>query len=321
MRVLLVTSDRDRCGIREWGRMLIPELEALGVVVDEYPDPDYMALERQLGKLAAYDLVHVNHHAALHSSWTAERVALLQTFGVRVVVTQHDTFETLQVMLERGFPDFRCAGALVTHELVEGLEYDREGRRSRVYYVQQGVPDAPPATTPSARVLGLFGFDFPHKNFDLAFRVAAEAGWAPLLISAGITPERQAELRAIHPQAVIVDAYPPQEEVVARLASCTATAFLATGGNSGTSATIRTGLAARRPLVAFKCRQFRDLYDTDGIWWANGEEDLREFLEMVEDPAIQEVQTARIRRLADSLSWGLVARKYLDIYKVVRGQA
>lgn len=330
MRVLLVTSDREQCGIREWGRMLQEELAKLEVEVVEYPHPGWPAGGPSLPpELGTFDIVHVNHHAALHASLTPDLVRYMQSIGWKVVVTQHDTFETSQIMQERGFEAWISADAWVTHELVQGLQYCTPGNpdtaRFKTYFVPQGVPAAPgvpiyvPPSINDAEVpcLGLFGFDFPWKNFDLAVSVAAQAGWQVLILSPGASPERVAHWRSYGAQVGCITEYLPTPEVVRYLAGCTATAFLYTCGNSGTSGAIRLGLAARRPLVAFKCRQFRDLYDKLGVWWADGEDELADFLEMIRDPAIAEVQVKLVSQTAEEMSWARVAQRYKEIYERV----
>lgn len=326
MRVLMVTSDREQCGIREYGRMLQAAIRSVDVEIEEFPHPDRHALSSAIHDdgldLKSYDLLFVNHHAALCASWTAEYVKSLQDAGIRVVVTQHDTFETSQIMQERGFECWISADAWVTHELVQGLQYCTPGNpdtaRYRTYFVPQGVPAAPPATQLFEKpTLGLFGFDFPWKNFDLALKVAGEAGWGVRLLAPGATDDRVAAWQEMLPGVSIERRYLHTAEVVRELASCWATAFLYTCGNSGTSGAIRLGLAARRPVVAFKCRQFRDLYDKLGVWWADGEDELADFLEMIRDPAIQEVQVKLVSQTAEEMSWARVAQRYKEIYERV----
>lgn len=266
-----------------------------GVEYLEYPHPDMM-----IEKLEPGSIVHVNHHAALHASWTAARVALLQAQDVKVIVTQHDTFETWDIMRERGLTDFTGADALVVHEPVEGIM-----DRGNVHLIWQGVLDLPGSKSERHEkpTLGLFGFDFPWKNFDLARKIAAEAGW---------------EVMKFGPP----ESYHASEEVVRLLSRCWATAFLYQTGNSGTSAAIRFGLAARRPLVAFKCRQFRDLYDYPGIFWAEDEDDVAEFLELVrDDKDAREGMELAVETTADALDWEKVAARYKEIYtRVLKGE-
>lgn len=314
MKVLFVTSPNERCGIREYGRMLLEELAGDNEVeVEECTNPDSFTLG-----LPKCDIIHVNHHAALHSSWTAERVKEYQKAGYVVTVTQHDTFEKLEIMLERGMPDFRVANGLVVHEEVEGLE---TGGLDNRHVIHQGVLPAPSNCMISYReMLGVFGFDFPWKNFDLAARAAREAGWALRIISPGMSLARQEEIRAINPMAVISTGWLSARDVVSILGRCTATAFLYSTGNSGTSGAIRLGIAARRPMVAFRSRQNRDLENESAIRWVENEAVAIAVLMAwgYENTASEIVIDGRVedmKELADRDSWVNVAKKYKAMWQ------
>ena len=256
VRVLLVTSDRDECGIREHSRMLMEHLPG-DIQVVEYPHPNEIPSLLD----GRYDIVHVDHHAALHSGWKPEHVRAIQNQGVKVVVTQHDTLETFTLMQERGFQDFRCADALVVHEPVEGLD------ESNVHYIRQGVPPGPTdfrligkhALYRERPIVGTVGFPFPWKNYDLLCSLTGEAEWGVLLIAPGATVEQCQRWQELNPMTEVIPQFLPRQEVVNYLGSCTATAFVYGTGNSGTTAALRLGIAARRPVIAFHSRQTRDL--------------------------------------------------------------
>lgn len=304
MRVLLVTSTNLHCGIREYGEMLTEAMQETHPDVELRPvGPDAPAALDFVDSLAdtsvEFDLVHINHQAALHSSWTVEHVSELRRRFCPVVVTHHDTFERADILLERGYSFFiGLADHIVVHEPVEGLPFDGPWT-----YLRQPVPaKEKPLAQPSLTV-GSVGFDFPWKNFAKLEELAERAGWQTDIFGGNLD-------------------WVSRKEAVARLAGCHVTAFLYQTGNSGTSAAIRLGLAARRPVIAYPCRQFRDLAgdpETHGaVQWVSSEAEFLDKLDRLShDEGFQRSATDRVKHLADRDSWTNGAEVYYQIYKRV----
>lgn len=333
IRVLLVTSDREECGIREYGRMLQEVFEGdEEVEIVEWPVPSWpnsgTSLPPELGK---FDLCHVNHHAALHAAWSPGVIDALKSIGWGVVVTQHDTFEKLSIMKERGFHDFsESADVVVVHEPVEGLREMIGGGKvatsgkANVWYLRQPVwrPEGLiPWTDLPKKTIGTVGWPFPWKNYETLLQAAENCGWGVLLIAPGATEEQQLRWCEINPN-VVVRGFLPRDEVVAALRGCTATAFLYTTGNSGTSAAIRLGIAAGRPLIAFRsCRQFRDLEFHCQISYAinfvHAQAAVEHWLKKYgENPGLVKEHGQYVEALADLDSWQVVGKeKYREVYR------
>lgn len=316
MKVLMVTSDRVHCGIAEYSVMLIEAMETVAPEVQFLSTgPGPHLIRTVLAMEPDYDIIHLNHHAALHSQWSPDEIKALQEKGYKVVVTQHDTFETWQIMEDRRFTDFRCADALIIHEPVEGLD------GANVYFLRQGVTrrvDVFPVISEgcSRPIVGSCGFPFPWKGFDALARASAAADWALLLLVPQATVEDRERWQALNPNCEIIPQWLPREEIVQRLSQCQATAWLYSGGGSGTSGAIRLGLAARRPLIAYRNRQFRDLAQ-ERLLWANDEEGVYWHLTLLRDFDVSKRDEAirYVSEIADRDSWANVARKYLEIYK------
>jgi glycosyltransferase involved in cell wall biosynthesis len=337
-RVLLVTSDREECGIREYGRELIAAAARAGQEIVEFPytHPEQL-LDRLCGGCAGQagrpDVIHLNHHAALHAAWTPDHIDALQRLGYGVVVTQHDTFETAEIMFERNLPDFRNADFLVVHEAITGIRAVGgvgSKRRGVVSRIAQPVPAhyrgwATRSQPPSRYgLLGLFGFDFPWKGFDVAIKAAKAAGWEVLLISGNLSIERAQALKALHPDGLeVVSRYLPTSEVVQLLSSCHATVFPYANGNSGTSGAVLVGIAARSPVILSPpsvCRQFRDLagdlQSAGALTWVEPtERQIAEALWEFTKPATWLGAQHRVSELADALSWDRQVQDYLGIYR------
>ena len=320
VRVLFSTSDRVECGVAEHGAMLMEALPDVQFVV-RGPDPPAAA--------DGADIVHCNWHAALSSRWTPKHVQALQGQGTKVVMTLHDTFETFSLMQGRGFQDFRCADALVVHEPVEGLD------GSNVHYIRQGVPLGPTdfrligkhALYRERPVVGTVGFPFPWKNYDLLCTLARQARWRVLLIAPGATVEQCRKWQELNPMTEVISRFLPRQEVVNYLGSCTATAFLYSTGNSGTTAALRLGIAARKPVIAFHSRQTRDLDDDSRILWCADEGSVGAALDVLGQnpdryrglPHLYQMMSNGARSLAEQDSWTNVAAKYAAIYRTLVG--
>jgi hypothetical protein len=287
-----VTSPNDHCGIYEYGRLLQENVIEHKIRIIEERNPEFKEIIIPPG----IQIVHVNHHAALHANWIPDYIKLLQENDLKVVVTQHDTFEDFEIMLDRGFPDFRCADALIVHERVTGLVHC-----PNVYYFRQGVPAPEPAIRPPVRpCVGTIGFPFPWKRFSLLRAAAEEAGWHCLVLDseAKWTPHRKA---------------------IQLLSGCDATAFLHNSGNSGTSGVIRMGIAARKPVIATPGRQMKDLVLDDlarsAIWWVESKDEIVNALGHLKVKANLELWTSGIVDLAVQDSWVNLGEKYAGVYR------
>jgi hypothetical protein len=272
MRVLLVTSWDTSCGIAEHSRLLKEYVERADPGIEIIPssqalDPDWLiGPTGQLGH--AIDLLHLNHHDALHSRWTPEHVTWYTERGIPVVVTYHDT--TAGVSDQPSSPKLKAftqvASSTIVHEPVGDI---------KAIYWRQGVPDAAGGAWQYGTghdnsdtfkaydqqpVLGTVGFNFPWKNYDRLCQVTAEVGWAMTILANNATEADVERWRTLNPHTRVVSGFRSSEQVIARLAGCDATVFAYECANTGTSGAIRLGVAARKPVLAFQgCRQFRDL--------------------------------------------------------------
>lgn len=317
MRVTLVTTWDIPCGIAEYGYYWKEAVEGadpdIQVEVESNLHPD--AVDHVRHPRALPDWIWLNFHAALHSQWTPAHVQRVQSWGVKVGITFHDS----------GVPNSdQCralhavADAFVVHEPAEDLP--------GAVYLRQGIPDWPQATAPGVLqtqrrpVVGSIGFPFPWKNYDLLAEASALAGWALLLIAPNATPEQVRHWQALNPRSYILTSFVPRGEALVLLAGCDATTFLYANANTGTSAAIRQGIAARKPVLASSvtaCRQFRDLaLDPVGqaaITWlqdlsVQGVADaLSQVFPMTYDP--------RVVRLAHQDSWASAGRCYAQILR------
>lgn len=319
MKVLLVTTWNTPCGIAEHAAYLKASVERADPTIRINP----MGVEHHPGYITdssietAYQILHLNYHAALHSQWTPEYVQRAQAKGVKVVITYHDTFP-VNGPQAHGLHD--VADAFIVHEPVEDLP--------KAIYMRQGIPEARAAWHFADKdgfnlpMVGAVGFPFPWKGFDLLAEASALAGWGLVMIAPGATAEQTNRWVDLNPNTFIDTAFVNRQMVVSMLTGCDATAFLYACANSGTSGAIRQGIAARKPVIATSaggCRQFRDLYyDSLGnraIRWLS-----HLSVETVADALSETYPVAfdpGVVRLAHQDSWESMGRRYAAIYQDV----
>ncbi len=317
MRVLLVTSE-GACGIAEHSAYLTEAVRAAdsSIEIRWHTDLHPASVHPWL----APDIVHLNYHGALHSQWGPHSIREVQSRGIKVIVTYHDTGVPNSPQCHRLHD---VADAFIVHEPCDDLPFAR--------YWRQGIPAPPYSFTlqaglepPTDRmVVGSVGFPFPWKHFDLLAEASWEAGWGLSLQTPGAKEYQVEHWQKLNPHSTITTTFQDRRSVVEVLTRCDATAFLYDNANTGTSGAIRQGIAARKPLLATPYpmgRQFRDLQldplAAKVITWVY--------------PTIDDVAGAlrRIRRapvddgmvaLAIQDGWEHLGRKYAALYHEVLG--
>ena len=320
--VLVISSwNTPGCGIEEHTKLLIEAVERVDPTWKHYVDPEFLDpgfCFRAWG--TGWPITVLNYHRALHSRWTPTQVARLKE-RTRVICVFHDTFgENSPDDLTLALSDL--ADAFIVHEPCKGLP--------KAIYWRMGVPE--PARLPIyvctedgrplgmwyRPVLGSIGFPFGWKNYDQLCDLTAQAGWALLLIAPTATDAQIAEWTQRQPHLYVEREFVPQAHAISLLSGCDATMFAYVCGNSGQSAAIDQGIAARKPVLALAtCRQFRALYQdplgSQTIWWAETFEELAERLRRV---PIQRT-FAPIVALAEQESWVGLGRRYAALYRRV----
>lgn len=317
LHVLVATTTHAGCGIAEHSKLLQRYVECADPQLHlhlDAPALDPAAPSSAWTRLAYYPglrpLIHLNYHAALHSRWTPDAVRQVQSPGTKVVITYHDT----------GVPNSdQCkalhavADAFVVHEPCDDLP--------GALYWRQGVPEfeghevGPHRYERLRPILGTCGHDFPWKNFAQMAEIAASCGWGMLIYTPEMSEARVDELGDLNPWLEVRQGQ-SSESVVAGLHRCTANAFLYTCANTGTSAAIRWGIAAGKPVLALRHgRQFRDLVDAAPSWiaWV---ESFHGFSHLLASSAMPTAQwDCGIVALAEQDSWRHLGKKYADLYR------
>lgn len=289
MKITIIGSDKQECGIAEHADMMREALVLRGHTVEVQPPIWDLAIHA-----ARPDVVILDHHAAVHAAWTPERVAALDA-EVPVVVIQHDTFETRELMDERRLPDFvGVAEKVLIHEEVRGY--------GTLFPMPLPNPlDYFPDQTAHPTV-ALVGFDFPWKNFELVERHARELG---------------VEVRRIGGAGH----FRGRGRMLNLVARCWGAVFFYVCGNSGQSGAIGVGLAAKIPVWAHSgCRQFRELRRAESpVTWGETEGDLRAWLKELRPNAPGSPEFTARAGFAENYCWrgSAINELELELYNAV----
>lgn len=313
MKILLVSTWQEPCGIAEHAEMLTEAVHAADSEIQFCVSPEM--LDPSVTWPFVPWILHINYHDALHSRWQPETILRAKQLGCKVLVTLHDS----------GTPNSEhakaiCAAAdyFVVHEPYDDLPGQGE-------YLRMGVPAWAGAWeinhsgggwSDGRPVLGTVGVNLGFKCYDKLAEVTKECGWAFRLIAPQATKDDVDRWLAINPHSAITPEFRPRKEVLQTLAGCDATAFTFVCHNTGQSASILQGVAARKPVIALStCRMMRALYldplGRESIRWCETFEDVAKTLRHL---PIQRVDPA-ITALATQESWLPVGQRYAAIYR------
>lgn len=313
MKVLLATSwGQAFCGIQAHSESLIGSVKAVDPEIELFPsaealDPNYVNVPKW-----GFDAVHLNYHRALHSRWRPEEVQRMQAGGYKVVITWHDSFGELPPdQLSQDLCE--AADAFIVHEPCIGLE--------KAIYWRMGVPEYDGGQGFRTRehqrrpMLGTVGFDFGWKNYTEVAKLTAEISWGYVICCPEMSDDRFSELYALNPWIDVRQGL-SEIDLTRTLHECDATAFMFTCGNSGQSASILQGIAARKPVYALlTCRQFRALWQDEigvqAIRWVESFAELQGSLLIQHFPRLD----PRIVQLAEQDSWRTLGQKYAALYR------
>lgn len=335
MNILAVSTYNTACGIADYCEQVKHAIEAVDPVHQVTPFTD-LSPAGLLGPVVPqdFDILWLNYHAALHAAWDADAVRAAQKRGWKVAITYHDTYPENS---DKCRALHAAADGFIVHEPVTDLpgavliRHGIPAAASPWHYTTRGPRYDPVDAGPMERccfkaydtqpVLGTVGFNFPWKNFDRVAEATGRLGWALAVLSNNATEEDARRWASSNPDILIVREFLPQALAIGYLAGCDATLFAYECANAGTSGAIRQGIAARKPVLAFPCRQFDDLRGAEEelgfnviTWLTRGWHDLPEALSTV---SIGRVHPA-VMALAHTDGWPQQARKYLAVFEAAR---
>lgn len=320
LRVLMATSWDTACGIAAFAEMAKEYVEAA--------DPNILMLAsaQALDPLwarttqAAPHVLWLNYHRGLHSRWTPEAVThWKRDIGTPVVITFHDTYgESEPDALTQELHDL--ADAFIVHEPCVGLPKQILIRQGVLPYMGVYQYETGPRGWSKGRpILGTAGFNFPWKSYDDLAKATAAAGWALLILSNNATEEDGLRWASYNPACQTVAGFLSGSELVTRLAGCDATAVMYQCANSGTSGAVRLCLAARKPIFATGCRQWRDLMIAQDLWGVTALRHVERFARLplaLATCPIQRLDPA-VQFVAEQDSWVKQGARYASVFREV----
>lgn len=331
MNILLATSwGRPCCGIQQHSAHLIDAVRQADPTITIIPSE--LALDPQGGwRPNGVDLLVLNYQRGLHSRWTPTVVkAWKDQYPLPVVIIFHDTFgENRPDRLSTDLCDL--ADAFIVHEpCLKAARINQSSALEQAIYWRMGVPAYDGGVGDlgwegrllqgQRPILGTVGFNFAWKCWPTLAETANAVGWGLLICTPEMSEADEAHLRSKNPWLVVHRGL-PHREVIRTLHQCDATAFTNVTNNSGQSAAILDGIAARKPVIALHtCRQYRALFADRGghvaIRWAETFEDIAQLLVSL---PLGRFDT-RIVALAEQDSWANLGRQYAALFRKLVGR-
>ncbi len=306
-KIGLLTNQHTHCGIAEYGRDLVSYLS------DYYNVHSSSSLQELID---GYPKVILVNWQPVRTTMTVPMVKAVQAAGIKVIVIFHDSCEWTY-----GYSDndmLACADAVVAHEkLASELKLD---------VIPFGIPLVDNLPVPSEPKVGVAGFPFPWKRFDVVVSAAAKFGIKCCMIapqheyfdSAPFIAKTRKDLGSL---AEIYTDWLPTEMVVKLLASCTLNIFWFESqireDQVGQSGSVRLGIAARRPVIISAHRKFKTLLPyLDEIYMATTEEVVFQYVAQI----LRGEHVKRPNRILDDMGWNRTAEMYRELIERIAPQ-
>lgn len=307
IRVGLVTSWGDKCGISEYARHLIDHTpKANEVIVTPLTVPFEQLTQSMIQK---HDIFQMNECGYTMQGFTGAMIVKLKQSGKKTLLTMHasnpkNNHNVLSDQFDR----------VVIHE---------RGTEDGFTYIPQGCPVfATSRLHPPAYDVGTCGFPFPFKNH----RKVAEACRRLGMKFLALAPEshhvdaRQVErdLLAIAPNTEVNRNWLTDQQMLYHLAACRMTIFPYTNHTPGPSAAALMGVSAGVPVIMSRCAQFEHFFDREQQFY---------FIESA-DPTADQIMEV-IARVSSDISlgrakvptktyeesrWDVIGMKYRKVY-------
>jgi glycosyltransferase involved in cell wall biosynthesis len=300
MKVALITSWNERCGIAEYAKNLISNCP--GVEFEIIPREVPIEVTRPIIEVS--DIVQLNYEPGILGHWNKDVIRSLNKPSVLTLHTSHDGNNSSE--LTAAFTK------VVVHEQTQ------EGFR----FIPMGIPKFMDEHKVTVHFdVGSVGFPFPWKGFTELVLACKQINASCLII----TPESRhcdaagmkVYLLSLYNRVTILTEWFEQNEVISLLAGCKVTAFLYHGGNYGISAANRLGLATGSKVLLTRNRQFRDLYDyEDEIQFVSNPPNVDEVANTLHHLLSDRV-TMKPKKVLEDFSWKKSGEMYTKLYEEI----
>ena len=297
MKLGIYTNMDDRCGNAEYARDLS---HALSVYYAVY-------MSSRVEELAPCEVVLLNWHPAkVHVD--IPLIQRLKGQGKKVILLLQNSFDWPAILAPDDillFPD-----KVIAHEPMN--------LSISVEYIPHGVPIVQNLPEPTEQLMiGVAGFPFPWKRFDLVAKVAQRLGarcriFAPSYPHYNTVPYMMTVAGILGGLADIRRGWTPTREVVRGLAECTFNIFwFQSQGQDdelGQTGSARLGVAAGRPMIISKHRKFRTLLPYEDDFYVAGTEE--EVYIMAAEILLNVKMAKRPMRAFADMRYDAVAKSY-----------
>lgn len=302
MKVALVTTWGERCGIAEYAKELVASCPGVEFKIIGRP----WEITQVLRESASCSIVHFNYEPGLLGHIDAVQIAAMKAMGKKTVLTLHTSHDG-----DNRTPFTTAFDRTVVHEKTQ------EG----FTFIPNGIPDFRPNYPGTLDALGTAGFPFPWKGFEEVAKAAQMLGKTAIVVAPDSrhwdTWSMKECVKKACPTATYVTEWLETKEVIERLAVCSCLVFAYQGGNYGISGAVRMGLATGRPVVLSRCRQFRDLFEYDDEIGFTRDCSAAAIVEAVQDTL---ATGKRPKRVLQDMSWKRCGELYMNVYKDLLGE-
>ncbi len=311
IKVALVTTwPPELCGIATYAEELVKNSKGVAFKIIQRPltGPDIL---KQVGDV---DIVHVNHAWSLFGALHRQHINTLKLMGKKTVCTFHESTSHNVNDFTQGFD------RVVVHH---------KNTTDGYTFIPHGIPDVDVESVFwKGEWLGMAGFPFGFKNYELAASVAQASG---MKLMAHI-PENQHidvkpivdTLKRLNPGCMLYKNFGTHEEVAKDLATCAMTMAPYNHAGGGVSGSARMCISAKRPCIIPQGARFIDMiegYSDELYVMPTNEPDFNSLInavELVSNDVIAGIDK-RPNRLTKEFSWRESARKYNELYKELLG--
>lgn len=301
IKVALVTTYAERCGIAEYAKSLVAALS--GRITFDIYDRDRW----DVGKIAAggYDIFHLNYEAGLFTQWFNVRELW------RIKETHRPTVMTLHNSRAHNVNPLTASfDKVVVHEKTsDGFTH-----------IPEGIREGFNIDLPDRDTLGTAGFPFPHKGFKEVAETSKILGTGCFMIGPTSrhvdTDAVETAVKEINFRVTYIKEYWPEDKVISTLRdSAGVLMFPYQGDCSGISGAVRLGLATGRPIVLTRNQMFRDLFAyEDEIEFAQSHNPRH-----LVDAVMRVTRNGkRPRRVISDMGWSKSAAMYEQLYKELK---
>ena len=308
MRIGLVTTYNESCGIAEYAKNIVGSLQ--GQVDFDIYDRDRWNTDTLMN--GDFDILHLNHSTSLMGWLTIVDITRIKATGKKVVMTLHDSSSFNRCQFTDIFDK------VIVHE---------KTYEDNCTYIPHGMPELTEEernTPVTSNALGTAGFPIWHKGFTVVAEASAILGRGCYMIAPASrhadTNAVEQDVRRYNGNTIYIKEYLSQIEVVRHLnQNAEVMVFPYISSGPGISGAVRMGLATGKPVVLTRCQQFHDLYDdySDEVEFTeynhNSAQDIAEAVNKVLENG------KRPKRILEDMGWGKVSQQYKKMYEEVCG--